>query len=237
MVRQKASHRRDYETVNGTLSTSVVAKLLGVAVGSVVNWIDQKQIKAGRTPGGHRRVTVDDLLVFLQERNLPIPPELKSGRPKVLVVDDEPAVARWIVAEIRAERPDYDVLEAHDGFAAGQIVGSCKPDLVILDLRMPGMDGFEVCRRIKANPQTRHAAVIAMTAYSSAEAEQNILECGAQACLGKPLEIEALLQQMDQALAARTGPSSRSCHGAVNRRAGNRNLKSPDQSPPAIVQP
>ena len=154
---------------------------------------------------------------------------------KILVVDDSVLVAEAVKAKL--ESSSYEVSLAYSGEEALEKVKGEMPDLMILDVYMPGIDGFEVCRRIKANPQTRHAAVIAMTAYSSPEAEQNILECGAQACLGKPLEIEALLQQMDQALAERTGPSSRSCQGAVTRRAGNRNLKSPDQSPPAIVQP
>lgn len=219
--------------MNGTFSTSAVAELLGVAVGSVANWIDHNQLKAGRTPGGHRRVTKQDLLAFVQERGLPVPAGLDPQRPRILVVDDETSVAHWVALEVGAQRPDCEVLEAHDGFAAGQIVGSCRPDLVILDLRMPGMDGFEVCRRIKADPQTQHAVVIAMTAFSSAEAEQMILDCGAQACLTKPLELDVLLQEMERALPRHPRPSQ----GKVNRRAGSRNPKSPDQSPPAIVQP
>lgn len=223
--------------MKGTLSTSDVAKILGVAVGSVANWIDHSQLKAGRTPGGHRRVVVSDLLAFLQERNLPIPEVLRPSQPRILVVDDEQSVAHWIVEELRGEHPEWDVLEAHDGFTAGQIVGSCKPDVVILDLRMPGMDGFEVCRRIKADPQTRHAAVIAVTAFASDQNEQDIHKCGAQACLGKPLEIDLLLKEMDRALASRAQPAGSGSQRTVNRRAGNRDLKSPDQSPPTIVHP
>jgi excisionase family DNA binding protein len=194
---RQRGHRR---TVNETLSTSEVAHLLGVATGSVANWIDQNQLRAGRTPGGHRRVTTQDLLAFLQERNLPVPEELLPSRRLILVVDDEAAVAHWLVLEIQAERPDCEVLEAHDGFAAGQVVGACRPHLVLLDLRMPGMDGFEVCRRIKADPQTRHAEVIAMTAYFSAQAEKMILESGARICLTKPLELNVLLQEIERAL-------------------------------------
>ncbi|HUS92305.1 MAG TPA: response regulator [Phycisphaerae bacterium] len=179
------------------LSTSVVARMLGVAVGSVSKWIDDGRLKAARTPGGHRRVAHGDLLDFLRRLNWPIPPELAHAGPRILVADDEEAVARWLADSIRRARPDAEVLLAHDGFAAGEIVVSSTPDVVILDLRMPGVDGFEVCRRIKAREETRHAAVIAVTAYASDDAEQRILECGARALLTKPLRMEDLLAELD----------------------------------------
>ncbi len=223
--------------MNKTLSTSQVARLLGVAVGSVANWIDQDQLKAGKTPGGHRRVRVEDLLEFLRQQNLPIPAELLPKQPRVLIVDDEAAVTRWIMTELRAERPDWDVLEAHDGFAAGQIVAASPPDVVVLDLRMPGLDGFEVCRRIRSQAKTRHIGVIAMTAYHSPEAEQKILQCGARACLAKPLDAAALLGQIQAAMGRDVSAPAATSQGKVNRRAGNCDPKSPDQSPPAIAHP
>lgn len=183
-----------------TLSTSAVARLLGVAVRSVANWIDQGRLKAGRTPGGHRRVEAADLLDFLRRQKLPVPPGLGPSHPKVLVVDDDKAVARWISREIQSGHPDYEVRQAHDGFTAGEIVVSWRPDVVVLDLRMQGMDGYEVCRRIKGREDTRHAAVIAITAYYSAQSRKRILECGARVCLAKPLDAEALLREVETAL-------------------------------------
>jgi CheY-like chemotaxis protein len=174
--------------------------MLGVAVGSVANWIDQGQLKAGRTPGGHRRVESRDLLEFLRQQNLPIPGRLAHGLAvRVLVVDDEEAVAAWVASEIRLAHPDYDVLTAQDGFAAGEIVGSMSPDAVILDLKMPGLDGYDVCRRIKSKAETRHTVVIAMTADPSAEAERRIRECGATAFLPKPVDRNALLRELHAA--------------------------------------
>ena len=179
------------------LSTSQVARILGVAVGSVANWIDQGQLKAGRTPGGHRRVTAEDLVEFLRRQKLPVPPELAPLPPKVLIVDDEPSVTKLIAAEITEKHPGFEVLEAHDGFAAGELVGSARPDVVILDLRMAGMDGFEVCRRIKARKETRDTTVIAMTAYHSPETEDRILQCGARKYLVKPLDMGVLLEEIE----------------------------------------
>lgn len=186
-----------------SFTTSAVARMLGVALQSVSNWIDAGQLRAGRTPGGHRRIEPEDLMEFLRQQGLAIPAELQPSPPKVLVVDDEEAVASWVAAEILAERPDIEVLVANDGFSAGEIVGFERPDVVILDLRMPGMDGFEVCRRIKDREDTRKTSVIAMTAYPSPKAERRILECGAEVYLTKPLEIGALLKHVTTALAGR----------------------------------
>jgi len=68
--------------------------------------------------------------------------------------------------------------------------------VVILDLRMPGMDGYEVCQQIKSQESTKQAEVLAITAYPSPESEERILGCGARACFNKPLDINALLEEV-----------------------------------------
>lgn len=181
------------------LTTSEVARLLGVAVGSVANWIDQDQLKAGRTPGGHRRIAVADLMAFIRKQKLPVPPELQPSQRKILIVDDEKAVTDFLTDELSERHPECEILQANDGFAAGELVGSLKPSLVILDIRMPDMDGYEVCRRIKSRPDTRDTVVIAVTAQPSPEAEEEILACGAQACFPKPLD-DAFFDAVAQAL-------------------------------------
>ena len=183
-----------------SLSTAAVGRLLGVSLGSVANWIDAGKLKAGRTPGGHRRVAADDLLYFLRRHGLPVPEALAPSAPRILVVDDEESVARWIAEEIRYAHPDYEVQMAHDGFSAGDLVGSWKPDVVFLDLRMPGMDGYEVCRRIKAKPETERVRVIAITAHYSAKTVTEIMNCGAVLCLPKPLKVDLLLVVLEAAL-------------------------------------
>lgn len=186
-----------------SITTAVAARMLGVSLQSVSNWIDAGQLRAGRTPGGHRRIEREDLLAFLQKQGLAIPDELQSSSPKVLIVDDEEDVVALVAEQIRSERPDIEVLVAYDGFSAGQIVGAQDPDVVVLDLRMPGMDGFEVCRRIKAREDTRSTTVIAMTAHPSPRVERRILECGAEVCLAKPLEAGVLMKHMTAILTGR----------------------------------
>ena len=187
--------------MKNTLSTITIAKTLGVAVASIYKWIDAGQLKAGKTPGGHRRVAKEDLIAFLRRQKLPVPPELSPPPPRVLAVDDEESVTAWLTEEIKAAHPDFEILEANDGYSAGEIVALSKPDVVILDLRMPGIDGFEVCRRIKSREETKDISIIAITAHPSDEAQRRILEAGATAYLAKPLDIEALLAEVESALA------------------------------------
>ena len=190
--------------MKNTLSTVTVARLLGVAVASISKWIDAGQLKAGRTPGGHRRVAKENLIAFLRRQQLPIPPELITTPPRVLIVDDEASVTQWIAGEIKAGHPDFEVFEANDGYRAGEIVASAKPDVVVLDLRMPGLDGFEVCRRIKGGQNAADTAVIAITAHHSKKAERRILEAGARAYFTKPLDADELLSEIVLALSERT---------------------------------
>ena len=188
------------ESMGKNLSTFAIARMLHVDPGSIANWIDQNLLKAHRTPGGHRRVATDDLVTFLRKHKMPIPSELESVPRRVVIVDDEPAITRLIAWAIKAALPECEVVEAHDGFRAGTIVATLKPNVVILDLRMPGMDGYEVCRLIKTQESTRQADVLAMTAYPSPENVQRIIDCGARACLAKPLNMEALLTEVRASL-------------------------------------
>jgi len=179
------------------LSTFDIAGMLHVDPGSVANWIDQKLLKAHRTPGGHRRVAAEDLIRFLREHKMPVPRQLEPHPPRVLIVDDEPSVTKLIARTVKKAHPEYEVMEAHDGFQAGTLVATHEPDVVVLDLRMPGMDGYEVCRLIKAQEGTRHIEVLAITAYPSVNGGTRILECGARICLTKPLDMDVLIKEIE----------------------------------------
>jgi len=188
-----------------SLSTFTIAKLLHVDPGSVANWVDRGLLRAYRTPGGHRRIAREDLLQFLREHQMPIPPELAPAPPRVLVVDDEVAVTQMVARAIETAHPTCEVIQAHDGFAAGTVVATLQPDVVVLDLRMPGIDGYEVCRLIKSQDGTKHTVVIAITAYPSPQNEERIRRCGAAAYLTKPLDLDALLGQIGEALPSGDG--------------------------------
>ena len=188
-------------------TTFETAKLCHVSPLSIINWVNAGRLSAFRTPGGHRRIRREDLIGFMQENGIPLPEELRegSGLRKVLVVDDEASIRELFAEHLASRSNPYDVLTAADGFEAGRLVATHKPHVVLLDLKMPGLDGFQICRTIKADPETSKTVVIAMTGYHSPETEARILECGAVRCFSKPVEVSALSDYIDSVFAQQDG--------------------------------
>ena len=96
---------------------------------------------------------------------------------RILVVDDIEANVRLLEAKLTAEY--YDVISASDGPTALAMAAADQPDIVLLDVMMPGMDGFEVCRRLKEDPLTRHIPVVLVTALDGRADRVAGLEAGA----------------------------------------------------------
>jgi two-component system cell cycle response regulator len=113
---------------------------------------------------------------------------------RILIVDDVPANARLLELKLTAEY--YQVATAADGFAALRQATSWQPDLVLLDVMMPGMDGFEVCQRLKADPATLHIPVVMVTALDEKSERLRGLQCGADDFLTKPVEYDTLLARV-----------------------------------------
>ena len=113
---------------------------------------------------------------------------------RILIVDDIPTNLKLLEAKLTAEY--YDVITADDGASALALVETNPPDLILLDVMMPGMDGFEVCEKLKANPQTRHIPVVMVTALSDVSDRVKGLEAGADDFLSKPVNDVALFARV-----------------------------------------
>ena len=169
-------------------TTHEVSHLLHVNPRSVINWIEQSLLPSYRTPGGHRRIRRDDLLAFLRKHQIPTPESLVEGKFSVLIVDDEQEIVE-IMKVFLQRQGGYQIATASDGITALIEVGRAKPDLMILDILIPGVDGIEVCRRIKADSNNR-TVIIAVSGNS--EHETRILQSGADAFMSKPIDLEKL---------------------------------------------
>jgi excisionase family DNA binding protein len=145
------------------LTPNEVAELLMVNPVTVRQWAARGLLRSLTTPGGHRRFLLSDVEEFARSRGA-TPVARHSGRPdRILIVDDDPNVSR-LIAELIQERDDEVETEvARDGFEAGVKVESFRPHALVLDLMMPGIDGFEVCRRLRARPTLNHIRIVAGT--------------------------------------------------------------------------
>ncbi|MBX3493900.1 MAG: PleD family two-component system response regulator [Parvibaculum sp.] len=113
---------------------------------------------------------------------------------RVLIVDDVPANLKLLDAKLTSEY--FDVLKASSGPEALEVAQEQQPDIILLDVMMPGMDGFEVCRRLKAMPETEHIPVIMVTALDQPKDRVQGLEAGADDFLTKPLNDLALFARV-----------------------------------------
>ena len=187
------------------LTPTEAAALLMVAPVTLRAWAAKGLLRAQATAGGHRRFLRRDLERFARDCGLRLSDRIPdSGDQRILVVDDDRLFADFLV-EFLGNR-GVTAVACYDGFAAGRRVESFGPDIVLLDLMMPGMDGIEVCRDLKADRATRHIRVLAMTGYPSDANQSAILGAGAEVCLGKPLDHTQLLSLIGSpALRAGTG--------------------------------
>jgi excisionase family DNA binding protein len=174
------------------LTPNEVADLLMVSPVTVRQWAQKGQLHALTTPGGHRRFTHQEVERFAREHGISLQ-RSADGKLRILVVDDDEQFSGYLVELLTGLSDDVVVETARDGFDAGRKIETFRAHVVLLDLMMPGMNGYEVCRVLKTEPATRATRIIALTACPSPENVDLILAAGAEACLGKPLDTDALL--------------------------------------------
>lgn len=175
--------------IKDTYSTHDVAKICCVTPTTVIRWIEDGLIPAFKTVGGHRRVRREDLERVCRDRNIPFNVPTGSEVGRILVVDDEPVVLDLVADVVKELNHKFEVEVARDAFDAGRLVVSFRPQLIFLDLMMPGVDGFEVCTRLKKDSATQNTEIIAITGYYTEANMDRILSAGAAACLRKPLDV------------------------------------------------
>ena len=177
------------------------SKYCNVSPKTIINWIEAGHIEAYKTVGGHRRVKVADLESFMKKQGIPILEEgFGSERKRILIVDDDEIIVETIVQALEEEEYDYEIISASDGFEAGLQVNHFKPHLVILDIMMPDIKGYEVCRKIKSDEQTKNTKIIVLSAYLDEEKFKKMKEYGADLCFSKPLPLPQLKEEVAKLL-------------------------------------
>jgi excisionase family DNA binding protein len=177
------------------LTPHQVADRLLVAPVTVRLWASRGLLKSVNTPGGHRRFRVEDVDDFIVKRQ-----QVQSGadsRPsRLLVIDDDAQFARYLSNLIASRAPTVSVEIATDGFSAGIKCEAMRPDVVTLDLQMPDMDGFAVCRLLTSMFGDRKPRIVALSGFLSAANIKRIQAAGADACLAKTTAPDLLIEEL-----------------------------------------
>jgi CheY-like chemotaxis protein len=194
----------------GLLKISEIAEKANVLPSTIRHYTDLGLLRfAATTDGGHRLYDESDTLAQLSRikrlaaRGLSLP-DIKAelggnSKKRVLVVDDEVEVCD-VVKDALTDRYPFEIRAVNDGFSAGRLLAEFVPDLVVLDLMLPGMDGFEVCRQIRADSSFSGTRILAVTGYDTPENARMIMEAGADGYLTKPLEVRDLLRKVAELL-------------------------------------
>jgi len=168
---------------------------------TIINWVEAGHIKAYKTVGGHRRINRADLETFMRKQGIPVSAKfLEKGRKRILVVDDDPIIVETIVQALEEDENNYEVISASDGFEAGLQVSHFKPHLLILDIMMPDIKGFEVCRKIKCSQEIKETKIIVLSAYLDEEKFAEMKKHGADICFSKPLPLPQLKEEVSRLL-------------------------------------
>lgn len=194
--------RRD----NGLLKISEIAEMAHVLPSTIRHYTDLGLIRfAATTDGGHRLYDRSETMLRLARirrlsaRGVSLP-EIKdefsgAGKKRILVVDDEPEVGDF-VSDLLRDRFPCEIRIAPDGFTAGRMLSDFMPDLVFLDLMLPGVDGFGVCRQIRTDPELSGTKVIAVSGYDTDENKKKIMAAGADRFLPKPLGAREVVEMV-----------------------------------------
>lgn len=183
-----------------------VANICGVVNQTAINWIKSGHLKAFSTPGGQYRIYRDDLILFMEKRGMRIPAELSdsatSATPEnnvnnnILIVDDDKGLNAVLKKYLEKVFPDLLFSQAFDGFEAGAAMVEKQPFCVLLDLDLPGVNGFDLCARLKSTESFNKPYVIIITALEDEDVENKVKELGADLFFRKPLHLKEIADSM-----------------------------------------
>jgi excisionase family DNA binding protein len=174
------------------------AKYCAISRWTLMKCVNAGELRVSRTPGGHYRILKEDLEDFIIKKKMYPLVHKRFSNKRILIVDDDPKVQKLLALMLSSKK--YETETASSGFEAGAKVVKFKPDLIILDLIMPEMSGFEVCRQIKENLETSHIKILAFSGYDSKENKERIMEAGADDYIVKPVQKDVLLRRVEDLL-------------------------------------
>jgi excisionase family DNA binding protein len=176
-------------------TTGEAAKICKVSQQTIIRCFDSGQLKGFRVPGSRfRRIPRESLFRFMKENNIPTD-ALESGRRGVLVVDDDPGVIE-LLTDVLGKDGRFDVKTVNNGFEAGKLAKELHPDLIILDVMLPDINGKAVCASIRSDPTMSDIKIICISGMVEEDKIQELRDAGADDFMHKPLDIDELVRRV-----------------------------------------
>lgn len=180
-------------------TTGEAAKICKVSQQTIIRCFDSGQLKGFRVPGSRfRRIPREQLYIFMRDNGIPTD-ALDSGKRKVLVVDDDQELVE-LITEVLERDGRFEVRSVNNGFDAGMMVKEYRPDIIVLDIMLPDINGREVCQRVRGDKTMDDVKIICISGMVEEDRVADLRAAGADDFMHKPFEIERLLDRMCQLL-------------------------------------
>jgi excisionase family DNA binding protein len=194
-VRLAAGQQGVDEDMKTVFTTGEAAKICKVSQQTIIRCFDNGQLRGFRVPGSRfRRIPREALYRFMKDNGIPTD-ALESGKRKVLLVDDDTELVE-LMTKVLEEDGRFEVRVAITGFDAGMMVKEYRPDLIILDVMLPDINGKEVCHRVRADLSLEDVRILCISGMIEEDKIQELKLSGADEFLHKPFEIDQLIDRM-----------------------------------------
>jgi excisionase family DNA binding protein len=185
-------------------TTGEAAKICKVSQQTVIRCFDSGQLKGFRVPGSRfRRIPREHLFAFMRENGIPTD-ALESGKRKILVVDDDVELVE-LITDVLERDGRFEVRSVNNGFDAGMMVKEYKPDLIVLDVMLPDINGKEVCQRVRSDKTMDTVQIICISGMVEEDKVDGLRQAGANDFMRKPFEVDRLIERICQLLEIESG--------------------------------
>lgn len=183
-------------------TTGEVAVVCKVSQQTIIRCFDSGKLTGFRVPGSRfRRIPRDNLLQFMKENDIPLD-NLDSGKKRVLVVDDDHAITDMF-SDLLQNDGRFEIKTAQTGYEAGVLTEAFLPDLMLLDYKLPDINGNVVCKAVRAKPKYAHMKIILISGAADPDEIRELMAAGADDFIRKPFDIERVISKMVEMLKLR----------------------------------
>lgn len=176
-------------------TTGEVAHICKVSQQTVIRCFDSGRLKGFRVPGSRfRRIPREALISFMKSNQIPLD-ALDTGKKRVLVVDDDEAIVEMFT-ELLGRDGRFEIKTATTGYTAGILTEQFRPDVILLDYKLPDINGNAVCRTIRANPAYEHIRIIVISGVADPDEVEELHAAGADEFIRKPFDINEVITRI-----------------------------------------